>query len=188
MTPRSLFNIILKIFGLFFLREIINTIPQVISSALFYYNGTNIESILTSLIVSIIVLLFYIFLATQLLFKTNKYLDYLKLDQGFDEHELSFDQQDEFSIGLSSTVILNIALIVIAGMILTEEIPNFCRQLYLYFDQRISTYNPSRPDLSYMVFGGAKILIALLLLGERKWIINFIENRKTVYAEGAEEE
>ncbi len=188
MTPRNLFNIVLKIFGLFFLREIINTIPSVITSALFYYNGSNTESIVASLIVSIIVLAFYIFIVHQLLFKTNKYLDYLKLDQGFDEHELSFDEQDEFSIGLSSTRILTIALIVIAGVILTEEIPNFCKQLYLYFDQRMSTYNAAPPDLSYMIFGGAKILIALLLLGERTWIIQFIENRKTVHSEATEEE
>ncbi len=188
MTPRSLFNIILKIFGLFFLREVINTVPQVVTSALYYFNGSNFASLVPSLLFSLLVLVFYIFLVFQLLFKTNKYLDYLKLDQGFNEHELSFTQKDELSIGLSTPAILTIALTVIAGVILTEEIPNFCRQVFLYFDRGDNPYNTSKPDLSYMVFSGAKILIALLLIGERTWIIQFIENRRMVHSEEAEEE
>lgn len=179
MTPRSLFNVILKIFGLFFLREIITTIPEVISSAFRYFNSSDIGPIIVTLIVSLLILAFYTYLVIQLLFKTNKFIDLLKLDQGFNEHELSFDEKEKFSINLSSTTILTIALIVIGGMILTDEIPDFCRQFYLYFSQRGIKYNSSKFDLSYMFFAGAKIIIGLLILGERKRIVDFIEDNKS---------
>jgi hypothetical protein len=183
MNPRQLFNVILKVFGLFFLREIINTIPEVVSSAFRYFGISDIGPIIATLVVSLIILAFYAFLVIQLLFKTNKVIDVLKLDQGFAEEELSSDQKDEFPIGLSSTTILTIALIVTGGVILTDEIPDFCRHFYLYFKQSGIRYNPVKPDASYMVFSAAKIIIGLLILGERKRIVDFIENRKNTNTE-----
>ena len=179
MTPRKLFNIILKIFGLFFLREIINVIPQTISSFVVYFSTSEIGPIVATSIVSIIVLFFYTFLVIQLLFKTNKFIDVLRLDQGFNEHELSFEQESKFQILLSTPTILTISLIVIGGIILTEEIPNFCKYVYMYFNQKGVSYIHSKLDLSPMVYAGAKIIIGLLILGERKRIVDFIEDRKT---------
>ena len=183
MTPRTLFNIILKIFGLFFLREIINTIPQTVSSFFVYFSTSDIGPIVATSIVSVAILIFYIFLVIQLLFKTNKFIDFLKLDQGFNEHELSFEQKTEFQIPLSTSTIFTIALIVIGGLILTDEIPNFCRYIYFYFNQKGVGYNPSKFDMSPMFFSGAKIIIGLLILGERKKIVDFIENHKHSYKE-----
>ena len=184
MNLRKLFNVILKIFGLFFLREIINTIPQVISPVFRYFAIADIGPITATLLVSFLTLAFYTFLVIQLLFKTNKIIDTLKLDQGFDEEELSTDSKDEFLKNLSSTSILTIALIVIGGVILTDEIPDFCRRFYLYFNQSTIRFNSIKPDPSYMILSGAKILIGLLLLGERKRIVDFIENKKSVVSEG----
>ena len=183
MNPRKLFNVIVKIFGLFFLREIIITIPQVFSSVSRYFVSTDIGPIIATLVVSLLILAFYTFLVIQLLFNTNKFIDILKLDQGFDEEELSSDTKEEFLTGSSSTTILTIALIVIGGVILTDEIPNFCRHFYLYFNQKGVSYNPTKPDFSNMVFSAAKIIIGLLLLGERKRIVDFIENKKPTISE-----
>ena len=41
MTPKNLFNIILKIFGLFFLREIVYLIPQLILTIPYLTNQDN---------------------------------------------------------------------------------------------------------------------------------------------------
>ncbi|MEO6231627.1 MAG: hypothetical protein ABJB11_11470 [Ferruginibacter sp.] len=183
MTPRNLFNIILKIFGLFFLREIINTIPRTISNFLIYFNTLDIGPIIATTVVSIVILAFYFFLVIQLIFKTNKLIDILKLDQGFDEHELSFEQKTEFQVALSRSFVLTTALIVIGGVILADEIPDFCRYIYLYFDQKNVGYNPSKTDMSPMFFAGAKIIIGLLILGERNRIIDFIEGQKPGHEE-----
>ncbi|MDN3657425.1 hypothetical protein QWZ08_17365 [Ferruginibacter paludis] len=188
MNPRKLFNVILKIFGLFFLREIINTIPQLVTSIFRYFVSSDAGPIIVTFLVSIFILSLYTLLVMQLLFKTNKFIDMLKLDQGFSEEALSSDNPDEFVKGISSTAILTIALIVIGGVILTDEIPNFCRQLYVYFSQSSSKYNSVKRDSSYMIFSAAKIIIGLLFLGERKRIVDFIENRTTDSADEIIEE
>jgi hypothetical protein len=187
MTPRSLFNIILKIFGIFFLREIIVTIPEFFSSLLSLINN-DFGSAAATTIVFALVITMYTLIVFQLLFKTNKFIDLLKLDQGFDEDQFSFEQPKEFDINISTTLVLTIALIVTGGIILTDEIPNLCRRIYNYMQEKNSRYNPSRPDMSYIVLSIAKILLGLLILGERKRIVDIIEGRKTYVEAEAEPE
>ena len=188
MYPRKLFNIILKIFGLFFLREILNAIPQVISSLVQFISISEIEPGIATLVLSLLILAFYTLLVIQLLFKTNKIIDALKLDQGFAEMDLSLNEKERVPIALTSSSIFTMALIVIAGVILLDEIPNLCRQIYLYVDQAHFKFSTAKPDFSYFIFSIAKILIALLIIGERKRIIDFIENRKSSNEAEEEEE
>lgn len=177
MTFKNLFYIILKIFGLLFLREIINEVIQLISTIYLYFNGSEGWTTFTSMFVSLFVLAIYGVLVFQLLFKTNRLVTLLKLDQNFDEHSFSFEQQNNLSINLSSKEILTISLIVIGGVILVQEIPNFCRQFYSYVTLRNNRYTSLQADMSYMVFSAFKIIIGLLILGERKRIIEIIEKK-----------
>ncbi len=178
ITPGSLFNIILKIFGLFFLREIINAIPDTFSVFIQFFAVSELTPSLGMLIVSLLILLFYTFLALQLLFKTNNIIDVLKLDKGFQEHEFNFEEQDQNKYSLPMASILTIALIITGGYILVDEIPDFCKQVYLFFDQRKSFNGHTAPAMSNMLASGTKILLALLILGERKRIVDFIESKK----------
>lgn len=107
MTPRSLFNIVLKIFGLFFLKNIIETVPQLISTIAFMLNQNSFdpyEGIFVFLGTTLI-LAFYVFVTYELFFKTNVIRDKLKLDKGF--------TQDQFSFVLPKSSTLTIALIII---------------------------------------------------------------------------
>jgi len=175
MTPRSLFNIVLKIFGLFFLKNIIETVPQLISTILFMLKPNSFdpnEGIFIFLGTTVI-LAFYIFVTYQLFFRTNNILDKLKLDRGF--------TQDEFSFEIPKSSTLTIALIVIGGLILTNEIPNLCKALYQYIQQKsIQRDTENKPDLSYAISTGAKIILGLLILGERKRIVEFVEQRQKI--------
>jgi len=176
MTPKNLFNIILKIFGLFFLRKIIYIIPQLISAIPSFekaddFGGGQPGSMeILPLMVTLIAIAFYIFIIYQLLFKTNKIIDKLKLDQGFN--------QQEFSFNISTSLILTISLIVIGGVILTNEIPDFCRNIFLYFQEKNFTHGMTKPNYSYIVVSGVKIIIGLLIIGERKRIVEFVERRQ----------
>ena len=170
MTPRSLFNIILKIFGLFFLREIVNTIPQFISSLLYFTKADTMEEGLWTFIFTAIILAFYTFLVFKLLFKTNYFLDKLRLDQGFD--------QEEFSFNISTSLVLTIALIVTGGLLLTNEIPNLCRHLFAYFQEKRITHGMTKPDFSFSIMAVVKIILGLLIIGERKRIVEFVESRQ----------
>ena len=176
MTPKSLFNIILKIFGLFFLREIIYIIPELISSISFLtssndldrekFNGLDILPFISILIS----LAFYILIIYQLLFNTNKIIDKLKLDKGFN--------QDEFSFNISTSLMLTISLIVIGGVILINEIPDFISSAFSYFQEKNLTNDNVKTDYSYIIISGMKILFGLLIIGERKRIAGFIVKRQ----------
>lgn len=176
MTPKNLFNIILKIFGLFFLREIINMIPQLISVIPSFTKADDFggeqfrRGEILPLIVTLIAIAFYVFLIYHLLFKTNKIIDKLKLDQGFN--------QQEFSFNISTSLILTISLIVIGGIILIDEIPNLCRNIFSYFQEKNFMHGMTKPNYSYIVVSGVKIIIGLLIIGERKRIVEFVERRQ----------
>ena len=174
MTPRSLFNIILKIFGLLFLREIIYLIPQIISQitllirVIDYKVSSSSGDEIVSLLLVLLALAFYWYIIDKLLFKTNSVMDKLKLDQGFN--------QDEFSFNISTTHVLTIALFVIAGVILTTEIPTFCRHIFAYLQEKNITHGVAKPNYSYIIFSSIRIILGLLMIGERKRIVEFVEN------------
>lgn len=168
MTPRNLFNIVLKIFGLFFLREMVITLPQLASYLLFLPGSTGSDTVLTLLLTFLIVAYFGI-MVYFLVFRTDYVLDKLKLDKGFN--------QDEFSFHISLNKMLNIALFVIAGMILIDEVPILINYLYQYYKERGILNVFAKPEISNMIVSGVKIVIALLLIGERKRIIGLIEKK-----------
>ena len=177
MTPRNLFNIILKVFGLFFLREIIYIIPQLVSTIPFlakldnFGEVTNSNDSILSFLLTLLIIAFYIFIIYQLLFKTNNLVHKLKLDKGFNQEVFSFD--------ISSSVVLTIALIVIGGIVLTNEIPNLCRNIFSYFQEKSLTHGIGKLNYSYIILSVVKIILGLLIIGERKRIVEFIEIRKT---------
>lgn len=176
MTPKNLFNIILKIFGLFFLREIVFIIPQLISSISYFTKSDTFgevqntsEGLLTFILISATII-FYGFIIYQLLFKTNNVVGKLKLDRGFN--------QEEFSFNFPASLALTIALIVTGGVILINEVPNLCRNIFSYFQEKSLTHGMTKPNFSYIIISAVKIIIALLIIGERSRIVEFVENRK----------
>ncbi len=176
MTPRSLFNIVLKIFGSFFLREIIYTIPQLVSSISYFTKSAPLlkeqsyNNGLLTFALTILIILFYSLMIYFFVFKANNLIDRLKLDKGFDK--------EEFSFTISTAQILTIALIVIGGVILTNEIPNFCRSVFAYFQEKSLTHGMTKPNYSYIIVSAVKIILGLLIIGERKRIVEFAEKRQ----------
>ena len=168
MSPRSFFNIVLKIFGLFFLRELINSIPQMISIFTLLHKGEMAEGILY-LIVFILVVGFYFFIISQLFFKTNRIIDKLKLDQGFSE--------EIFHLKFDKTQLFTVSLIIIGGIMLISEIPNLVRQIITIIQMLKLQPYLEHTDYSYIIVSCAKIIIALLLIGERKRIVAVFENK-----------
>ena len=176
MTPRNLFIIILKIFGLFFLREIIYIIPELISSIPFLVTSDEFGEIINTkegfwtFILPVFIIAFYSFIIYLLLFKTNIIVARLKLDKGFN--------QDEFSFNISTSTVLTISLIVIGGIILTNEIPNFCKNVFSYFQEKRLTHGMSKPNYSYIIISAVKIILGFLLIGERKRIVELVQKRQ----------
>jgi hypothetical protein len=175
MTPKSLFNIILKIVGIFFIINIIEIAGELISTIAFMSSPDSFDPKSNIFIFSgsIVILAIYIFITYQLLFNTKNILNKLKLDRGFTE--------EQFSFNISEGSILRIALIVIAGVILINEIPNFCNAVYQYIQQKIiQSHSGTKPSVSYLILHGVKIVLALLILGERRRIAAFAESKPIV--------
>ena len=171
MTPRNVFIIILKILGIFFIKDIIEIIPQLISTILYLTKSETVDEALWTLVFTLIILAVYFLISYYLIFKTNQIIDKLKLDQGFN--------QDSLTLNVSTSTILTIAIIVTGAFILTNEIPNLCRVLFSYFQEKRMTYGQTKPDISYSIFSAGKIVIGLLLIGERKRIVEFITQRQS---------
>lgn len=175
MTPRSLFIVILKIFGLLFLREIVYSIPQLISSFSFYidpdkFNNNQFSNAGLALVLIAATILFYGSIIYLLLFKTNILINKFKLDKGFN--------QEEFSFNISSTLVLKICIIVLGGIILADQIPNFCRNVFSYYQENSLTHRMSKPSYSYIIISAVKIVIGFLIIGEREMILKLVQKKQ----------
>lgn len=93
----------------------------------------------------------------------------MRLDKGFD--------QDEIWINISSAKLLMISLIVIAGIILIQEIPDLFNQVFVLMREIKEANGGSASTYSFLISSSVKVLVALLMIGERKRIISFIEER-----------
>lgn len=65
------------------------------------------------------------------------------------------------------------------GVILTNEIPSFCKNIFSYFQEKKLSHGIIKPNFSYIIISAVKIIIGLLLLGERNRIVEFVERRQS---------
>jgi hypothetical protein len=173
MTPKSLFNIILKVIGIFFIRDILALIPQEVPVVLMFLQRDTVSEGFWIIFMSLITVSVYAYISYYLIFKTEKIISKLKLTDGFDEEVLS--------INIHRSTILSISIIVIGGIILLDSIPNLCNNLASYI-QQYCTYKQffsaaPEPKSNYIIIDSVKIIIGLLLLGNQRKIVNYIEYR-----------
>ncbi|HET9747189.1 MAG TPA: hypothetical protein VFP97_15855 [Chitinophagaceae bacterium] len=170
MTPRTLFNIILKILGIFFIKDFLAIIPQLLSVTLFLARSDTVTEAIWTLVTTSLILLAYGLVSYYLIFKTNFVIDKLKLDKGF--------TQESIPLNIHRSTILSISIIVIGGFLVIDEIPNFCRQLFSYFQEKRLTYGQTTPTLAYPIMSGAKIIIGILLMTFQRKIVAVIERQR----------
>ena len=170
MTPRTLFNIILKILGIFFIKDFLAAIPQLLSVMLYLTKSDSIPEAIWTLVTTILILVAYGVVSFLLIFKTNYVIDILKLDQGFEEETLS--------LNIHRSTILSISIIVIGGLLVADELPNFCRQLFSYFQEKRMTYGQTNPSLSYSIVSAVKIIIGMILMTGQRQIVNLIDRQR----------
>lgn len=170
MTLRTLFNIILKIFAFLFIKDLIDVLLQLLSVGLYLTKPETVTESIWTLLFTLFMLAVYVFISYILLFRTNVVIDKLKLDKGFDEETIS--------VNIHRSTILSIAIIVIGGYMVVDEIPNLCRRLFSYYQERRLTYGQTNPSISTSVLSGVKIIIGFLLMWEQRAIVNLIERQR----------
>lgn len=170
MRIRSLFNIILKVLGIFFIKDILESISQLAPVSIYIAKSGTAGEDIWPFLSAIFILFVYGFVLYYLIFKTDVIIDKLKLDSGF--------EQDTIALNMHRSDILSICIIVIGGLILVNEIPNLFRQLYSYFQVKRMMDGQTNPDISYSVLASIKIIIGLLLIGSQRQIVNSIELKR----------
>jgi hypothetical protein len=168
MTKRNLFDIVLRILGIYFIKDILLVLPQVLSILIFFSNPEGSNNALTSLCLSLLMLLIYVLVSYCLIFKTQQIIDKLKLDTA----------DEPIPLNIHRSTILSISILIIGGLILAQEIPVFCRQLYSYFQEWKLANIGTNPNTPYLILSGVKIVIGLLLAGGQKEIVQWIELKR----------
>jgi len=124
MTKQDFFRLLIKILGLYFIISILfSVIPSNIS---FVIGQIDIIGILWLILTILVVILLFMFL----IYKPDKIIVWLKLDKGFDEDRIEFQN-------FNNTNILKLALIVIGGILLIKNIPAFLSYTLFAFKSSI---------------------------------------------------
>ena len=167
MTPRNLFNIILKVLGVFFIKDFLALLPQLPSVGLFLTRADSITEAIWTLAGTLLMLLAYGLVSYYLIFKTEFVIDKLKLDKGFD--------QEFFTFHIHRSTVIGVSVIIIGGYLVVDEIPNFCGLVFRYFQEKRLTYGETHPNLSYALISAVRIGIGLFMMIYQRFIVNLVE-------------
>jgi hypothetical protein len=170
MTSRSLISLILKISGLFFIKDILDALSRSISVLIYFPQYASRQEAIYNLAATIPALVLYTFFVVMLLFGTNLIIRMLRLDKGV--------QAELLPVGLQRSEILNIGIIVAGGWLLVSGLLEFVRTAFYYYQERKLYGRMVRPDLSYMVMAIARLLIGFMLIGFHRLVVSLIETKQ----------
>jgi len=178
MKPDTFFNTVLKLFGLYFIKEAILILPQLIFSLFLLatvkkLNATVVsEANVSYIISSLCTFLIYLGVAIFLVFKSNYICQKLKLKDGIVE--------EAFFNNLSEESIFNIILFLIGGFIVFNELPNLCKNIFNHFQVKQLTHGFVKPDYSFIILSSVKVLIGVVILTARKEIVQLFKLKEEV--------
>jgi hypothetical protein len=168
MSVRNFWTVFLKILGIWLVIGGVTTVLQFLSA--FSYIGTynlNSWNILSTIGLLLLTISVYIFALWLFVFKTSWLIDKLQLEKGFQEEKI------EFNIQRSS--VITIATIVIGGLIFVDSLPQFCRQTFIFFQQKSMLVE--NPTTGWIIFHFIKTVIGYLLMTNSKYVVRFIEKQ-----------
>jgi hypothetical protein len=175
MTKRDFFRVIIKLFGLFQLLIVIfQGVPQFLQLTAYSLEASSFffGSLLFGLTIGIFVLLIY---------KVDTIIDWLKLDTGFDEDRIQFEN-------FNSLQIIKLGLILISGVMILNHFPNLLSQSYLAFKNSASTGLISALGTSqYAILdyyswaiSGLNVVLGYLLIANYKTVAIWLDNKTTI--------
>ena len=170
MSARSLFNIILKVLGIFFLKDILISLPALIG--VFYEFGDgNVSGAISTLLISLFTLFIYFVVCYALVFRTEEVMEKLRL--------LDKTPEDPLPLNIHRSTVLSISILVVALYLITQAIPLLIRGLtkwYQYNRVARGLYTSMQPfDYSLVLVYAAEIVLGLLLVGYQQQLVNYIE-------------
>lgn len=170
MSAQSLFNLVLKILGIYFLKDLVIALPSMLSS-IFSFGLQDMSFAIVGILLSILTLAFYALIVYYLLFKTEAVIARLKLTDKVPE--------DPIPLNIHRSTVLSIAIIIVGLILVTQGIPMLVRGLvnwYQYSKSAREFFGAQEPfDYSILFVYLSEIVIGLLLIGNQKLLVNYVE-------------
>ena len=169
MKIRTFWTILLKIIGIFLVLRGVSTIMYSLSTTItmMSYRDEAEDMIWATLATIALVVVVYFFILWLFVFKTSWLINKLHLDKGFDEEKIN--------LNIRSSAVLTIAIIVIGGLMFVDGLPQLCKEIFTFFQQK-SVFRAS-PSSGWIILHLIKTVLGYLLMTNSKPIIAFIEKR-----------
>jgi len=169
MTIRTLWAIILKIFGLFVLVEFSYPLSQMFTFTLMLSEQSDPVPP-WQIFVTIFVPCFYLFIVFTFIFRTDWLIKKLRLEKGFDEEKIE--------LNVRSSAVLKIVVVLFGLYLLVDSLPPFFKDVFAYF-QNVNLYNGFKQYAKggWVIFHLTRALIGLLLVSYNGFIVKFIDNK-----------
>ena len=123
MKTKSIFNLALKIFGIYFYAKIVLLLPQLVAAVIMLFDHSDAMSMLIVSVSTIGTFAVYFFLGWLLTMKSASLTEYL------------IKEDENTDVAFPPFAILSIAVIVIGGLLVINELPVFISQLGAKFSQ-----------------------------------------------------
>lgn len=180
MKAKDLFLIILKVFGIYLIKDVLISIPPVLYSIL-RMSEFSLDMGIVNLVLSILTLGIYTGICYLLLFQTGWLISKLQLTSGLSDEPLAMNPH--------RSSVYTIAIIISGIVILVFSVPQLVRGIYQwsqYMDLRRATL--SNDDFNYegMIISFCELVIGLLFLGNQRLLVNFIESGRRKATTGQE--
>jgi hypothetical protein len=174
MTSKSMFTIILKVFGLLIFKEILLNITDYFFILLNLFKDLQVEKGYIYLAGVLCALIFKVILIYFLLFKTSYVMQILKLNIDFEKDAFSFEENESNEVKsiFTNKFILTTAILIITGVVLINEVAIIST---LFYDRFITSELPINNAI--LIPSVIKIVVVLLLIGEHKTVINFLDKK-----------
>ena len=172
MTAKTLFLIILKIIGVLFVKDILLSIPQLLG--LFTYTISLRDDFpIGAIALFVLSIGSYCLIAYWLLFRTDWIIDKLRLTEGFED--------DAIQPNIHRSTVLSICFIVIGALMIIHAVPLLVKEGIAYYQHAKANrlmFSDADIDKSYLVTYALQLVLGLVLVGNQRQIVSFIELRR----------
>ncbi len=162
MTKRDLFRVLIKIFGFY---SGIITLFSIVPG----YVSTLPNDFIPMLFLFVFGMIFLsLLLVYVLILKTDFIIDKLKLDQGFDEDRIQFEN-------LNNENLLKFAVLIIGGFLVLDYLPSFLNHTFQAFKTKIHSTENNIYTINYFnwISSGINLVLGYLLLTNFKRIASY---------------
>lgn len=151
MTKRDFFILIVKLFGLFSLvRSLFYFVPNGFSLVIMDFSYTDFVWLI--IVISLVVAVFVL-----LIFKSDKVVNILSLDKNFDDERIEIGN-------INPTSLIHLAIIIIAGFLIIDNIPSFLIHSYYAFKMSVVNIPYKTLDKFLWAVNGINIVLGFILL------------------------